>query len=218
MLRLLTSVRLATAAPLVPRKPTLEALERSAARCRACPLWGHATQTVFGQGSPTAPLVLVGEQPGHDEDLSGHPFVGPTGRVLEEALALASLDRASVYLTNVVKHFKWTAKDGRRVHAKPSGKEVGACLPWLEAELQVLKPRVLLCLGSTAAQALLGKTFRVTRHHGEFTTAHPFAPLVGATVHPSAILRAPTGEARREAMDALVADLKIVARALAAAS
>jgi DNA polymerase len=216
MLRMLTSLRQATAAPLVPPKPTLEALERAAARCRACPLWQHATQTVFGHGLPSAPLVLVGEQPGSDEDLGGHPFVGPTGQILDEALALASIDRASTYLTNVVKHFKSTLKDGRRVHAKPSGREVGACLPWLEGELLVLKPRVLLCLGSTAAQALLGKAFRVTRHHGEFITAHPFAPLVGATVHPSAILRAPTEEARREAMDALVADLKIVARVLAA--
>jgi len=214
MLRLLTGAKSSTAAPLVPSKPTLDSLRGAAARCHACPLWKHATQTVFGEGLASARLVLVGEEPGNDEDLSGRPFVGPAGRLLDEALAEAGLSRADVYVTNVVKHFKWSAEGDRRVHQKPTGREVGACMPWLEAELLVLKPEVVLCLGSTAAQALLGKDFRVTQHRGQFVSSHPFAPLVGATVHPSSILRTAGDAPRAEARASFVADLRLVAQAL----
>jgi uracil-DNA glycosylase family protein len=199
-----------TAASLVPARPTLRSLRAAAAGCRACPLWKRGTQTVFGEGARGAPLVLVGEQPGHEEDLEGRPFVGPAGRLLDKALAEAGIDRRLAYLTNVVKHFKWEPRGKRRLHVKPNALEVGACRPWLEAELAVLRPQVLVCLGATAAQALLGRTFKVTRQRGSFVPS-PLAPKVLATVHPSSILRAPDEETRREDMRRFVRDLRVAA-------
>jgi DNA polymerase len=204
-----------SAADFLPARRTLPALRAAAARCRGCPLWARATQTVFGEGPPRARVVMVGEQPGNDEDLAGKPFVGPAGRVLDRALEAAGIARTDVYVTNVVKHFKWTPKGKRRIHAKPSQMEIAACLPWLEAELDVVKPVVLVCLGVTAAQALLGPKFRVTRQRGEWVQAR-WAPHVMATVHPSAILRAPDDAARRAEMDRFVADLARIPPVLAA--
>jgi DNA polymerase len=157
--------------------------------------------------------MLVGEQPGNDEDLAGRPFIGPAGRLLDEALAAAGIDRDDAYVTNVVKHFKWTPRGKRRIHQKPNAREIGACRPWLDAELDLVKPAVLVCLGATAAQALLGRTFRVSRQRGVFVPS-PLAPRVMATVHPSSILRAPDDEARRAEMERFVADLRKVARAI----
>jgi len=205
---------LQTAAPLIPPRPTLSALRKAAASCKACDLWKRGTQTVFGEGARTARVMLVGEQPGNDEDLAGHPFVGPAGKLLDRALEEAGIDRGQAYVTNVVKHFKWEPKGKRRIHAKPDMVEITACLPWLQAEIDVVKPRALVCLGSTAAQALLGRTFRVTQQRGRFVSS-PLAPLVTATVHPSAILRAPDDEIRRAERGRFVADLKKVAKALA---
>ena len=192
----------------------LKALAREAKGCRRCPLWKTGTQTVFGEGRARSPLVLVGEQPGNDEDLAGHPFVGPAGKLLDRALAEAEIDRGDAYVTNVVKHFKWEQRGKRRLHSKPNAKEIGACLPWLEEELKLLQPKVLLCLGATAAQALLGKKFKVTQQRGQLIPYE--GRLAGGTVHPSSILRAPSDEARHEAYAAFVADLRVVARALAA--
>ncbi|MCO5165377.1 MAG: UdgX family uracil-DNA binding protein [Planctomycetes bacterium] len=205
--------RAATAAQYFPARRTLPALRRAAALCRACPLWERGTQTVFGEGPPDAPLVLVGEQPGDAEDRAGRPFVGPAGRLLDRALAEAGLSRDEAYVTNAVKHFKWVAKGKRRLHTKPSAREVGACLPWLEQELELLRPRVVVLMGPAAAQALLGRAFRLTRHRGEFVDSRLEA-LVTATVHPAAILRAPTEAERRRGLDRLVADLQVVATAL----
>ncbi|MBX3472750.1 MAG: UdgX family uracil-DNA binding protein [Planctomycetes bacterium] len=202
-----------SAAQYFPARRTLPALRRAAARCRACPLWERGTQTVFGEGPLDAPLMLVGEQPGDAEDRAGRPFVGPAGRLLDRALAEARLSRDEAYVTNAVKHFKWVARGKRRLHTKPSAREVGACLPWLEQELELLRPRVLVLMGATAAQALLGRAFRLTRHRGEFVDS-PLDALVTATVHPAAILRAPTDADRRRGLDALVADLRVVAAAL----
>ena len=195
-----------TAAPLIPPRPTLKKLRESAAGCRACPLWKTGTQTVFGEGSPRSQVMFVGEQPGDQEDKQGHPFVGPAGKVLDDALEAARIDREQVYLTNVVKHFKWKAQGKRRIHQKPNWSEVAACIPWLEAELAVVKPQVLTCLGATAAQALLGRQFRVTQHRGEPVDSE-LAPVVIATVHPSSILRADDREAE---FAAFVSDLKTV--------
>jgi len=203
-----------TAAPLIPPRPTLSALRDAARHCKACHLWKRGTQTVFGEGSPHAQVMLVGEQPGHEEDLAGRPFVGPAGKLLDRALEEAGIDRRQAYLANVVKHFKWEPRGKRRIHAKPDIVEITACLPWLQAELEVVKPRVLVCLGATAAQALLGRKFKVTQQRGEFVPS-PLAPLVTATVHPSSILRAPDDETRRAERARFVADLKKVARALA---
>ncbi len=203
-----------TAAPLVPPRPTLPALRKAAANCQACDLWRRGTQTVFGEGARNAQLMLVGEQPGNDEDLAGHPFVGPAGKLLDRALEEAGIDRGRTYVTNVVKHFKWEPRGKRRIHAKPDVVEITACLPWLQAEIDVVKPRALVCLGSTAAQALLGRKFRVTQQRGEFVPS-PLAPLVTATVHPSSILRAPDAETRRAERARFVEDLKKVAQALA---
>src|SRR3954464_4730755 len=155
------------ASPLIPHRPTVSKLQEAARGCRACPLWRTGTQTVFGEGSRTAKVVFVGEQPGNDEDLAGKPFVGPAGKLLDKALIEAGIHRKEVYVTNVVKHFKWEPKGKRRLHKKPNGREIAACRPWLEAELSVLKPEVLVCLGATAAQALLGRTFKVTQMRGE---------------------------------------------------
>jgi len=204
-----------TAAPLVPDRPTLPSLRAASSGCRACPLWERGTQTVFGEGPQLAEVMLVGEQPGSEEDLSGRPFVGPAGRLLDRALEAAGIDRRGVYVTNAVKHFKWEPRGKRRIHQKPSAGEVRACRPWLEAEIAVVRPRALVCLGATAAQALLGRTFRVTEHRGELV-ASPLAPLVMATVHPSSILRAPDDAARRTELARLVDDLAGLAEALRA--
>jgi DNA polymerase len=204
-----------SAAPWVPHRGGLLALQRASKDCRGCDLWRHATQTVFGEGPPHPDVVLVGEQPGDKEDLAGHPFVGPAGRVLDEGLVAVGIDRRRAYVTNAVKHFKYTRGSGkRRIHSKPDQLEIQACRPWLEAELSLLRPRVLVCLGATAAQALLGRTFRVTLHRGEWIPS-PLAPHVLATVHPSSILRAVGEAARVEAMEAFIRDLRPVARLLA---
>jgi len=200
-------------ADLLPERPTLPAVRKIAADCKACDLYARGTQTVFGEGPRRAEIMLVGEQPGDAEDLAGHPFVGPAGRLLDKALAEAGIDRTRVYVTNVVKHFKWEPRGKRRIHAKPNAGEIGACRPWLETEIALVRPRVLVCLGATAAQALLGRSFKVSRERGEFVDS-PLAPLVTATVHPSSILRAPTDEARQEEMRRFVADLRKVAGAL----
>ena len=202
-----------SAPALIPPRPTLASLRAAAAHCRACPLWQRGTQTVFGEGDAHARVMFVGEQPGHEEDLAGRPFVGPAGKLLDRALAEAGIDRRRVYVTNVVKHFKWEPKGKRRIHAKPNASEIGACRPWLEAELELVKPEVLVCLGATAAQALLGRQFRVSVDRGRFVPS-PLAPRALATVHPSAILRAPDDETRRAEMKRFVADLKVVAAAL----
>src|SRR5436190_2865699 len=178
-----------TAAPLVPERPSLPKLREAAASCTACPLHETGTQTVFGEGTSKADVVFVGEQPGDQEDLQGKPFVGPAGKLLDKALEEAGIDRSQVYVTNVVKHFKWQARGKRRIHQKPNWSEIAACRPWLEAELDVVKPSVLVCLGATAAQALLGRDFRVSRQRGELVES-PLAPKAIATVHPSSILRA----------------------------
>jgi uracil-DNA glycosylase len=196
-------------AAALPGRRTLRTLKTAARGCRACHLWRRATQTVFGEGAATAEVMLVGEQPGNDEDLTGHPFVGPAGRILSEALEQAGIDRARTYVTNVVKHFKWAPRGKRRIHAKPKAGEISACRPWLDAEIGVLRPRIIVCLGATAAKALLGNSFRVSVDRGRFVPSK-LAPLVTATVHPSAILREPDSRARREAMQAFVRDLKNV--------
>jgi uracil-DNA glycosylase family protein len=196
-----------------PDERSLEELREAAADCRACDLWRDATQTVFGGGSAEAEVMFVGEQPGDREDVEGKPFVGPAGAVLARALEQVGIDRDQVYITNVVKHFKWRPRGKKRIHQKPNAEEVAACRPWLDAELAAVKPRVLVCLGATAAQALLGRQFRVSRQRGQFVES-PLAPLVTATVHPSSILRAPDDQARKEAMEGLVRDLSTVATAL----
>ena len=201
---------------LLPPTPTLEAVREIARDCKACDLYRRGTQMVFGEGPSRATVMLVGEQPGDAEDLAGHPFVGPAGRLLDQALEAAGLDRSHVYITNVVKHFKWEPRGKRRIHAKPNAAEIGACRPWLETEIALVRPRALVCLGATAAQALLGRTFKVTQQRGIFVES-PLAPLVTATVHPSSILRAPDADARRDEMRAFVSDLKKVARRLASA-
>ena len=200
-----------TAAPFVPDRPTLPKLRAAAAGCTACHLYKLGTQTVFGEGSADADVVFVGEQPGDQEDLTGKPFVGPAGRVLDEGLAAAGIDRSKVYVTNTVKHFKWEPRGKRRIHQKPNWTEMTACRPWLEAELAVIKPDVLVCLGATAAQSLLGRQFRVTKMRG-VPVESDLAPSVVATVHPSSILRAPDEGARQDAMQDFVRDLKAVAK------
>jgi uracil-DNA glycosylase family protein len=198
---------------LLPPRPTLPVVRKAAAGCKACDLHLRGTQTVFGEGPARATIMLVGEQPGDAEDVAGHPFVGPAGRLLDRALEDAGIDRRIVYVTNVVKHFKWEPRGKRRIHAKPNAAEIGACRPWLDTELALVKPRVLVCLGATAAQALLGRSFKVSRQRGELVPS-PLAPAVLATVHPSSILRAPDDETRREEMRRFVEDLKKVAAAV----
>jgi uracil-DNA glycosylase len=198
---------------LIPDRPTLKTVADVAGGCKACDLYKRGTQTVFGEGPKGASLMLVGEQPGDAEDLAGHPFVGPAGKLLDRALEDAGIDRRSVYVTNVVKHFKWEPRGKRRIHAKPNAGEISACRPWLETEIALVRPHALVCLGATAAQALLGKSFRVSKQRGEFV-ASSLAPLVIATVHPSSILRAPDDESRRAEMERFVADLKKVAEEL----
>jgi len=192
---------------------SLQALREAAAGCRECPLWKTGTQTVFGEGTARATVMLVGEQPGDQEDRAGRPFVGPAGRLLDEALEAAGIDRKAAYVTNVVKHFKWEARGKRRIHAKPAWSEVAACRPWLDGELEAVRPAVLVCLGATAAQALLGRQFRVTQQRGAWIESD-LAEHVTATIHPSAILRQRTDEDRHREMDAFVADLRLVATVL----
>jgi DNA polymerase len=206
-------VEIQTAAPLIPPRPTLSKLRDVAAECKACHLWKLGTQTVFGEGKSKALILFVGEQPGDKEDLAGRPFVGPAGALLDEALEEAGIDRAKVYVTNVVKHFKWEPRGKRRIHKKPNGLEITACRPWLDAEIDVIQPRAIICLGATAAQALLGPKFRVTVQRGQFV-ASPLADYVTATVHPSSILRAPTDEARRTEKARFIDDLKKTRAAL----
>jgi uracil-DNA glycosylase family protein len=205
-----THPALETAAPLVPERPTLEKLRAAAAGCRACPLYKTGTQTVFGEGTATARAIFIGEQPGDSEDKLGRPFVGPAGKLLDRALEQAGIDRELVYVTNVVKHFKWTPRGKRRLHEKPNAREIAACRPWLQAELELVKPEVLVCLGATAAQALLGRSFRVTQMRGEILE-HELAQAIMATVHPSSILRAPDEESRHREMELFVRDLRKIA-------
>jgi DNA polymerase len=202
-----------TAAPLVPARASLRALRDAAAGCRACPLWEGATQTVFGEGGPRARVVLVGEQPGDREDREGRPFAGPAGRELDRALAAAEIARRDVYVTNVVKRFKFEGRGKRRIHQRPSAAETAACRPWLEAELAAVRPELVVALGATAARALLGSGFRVTRDRGVIVDSRLGVPALG-TIHPSAIPRAPDEAARREERRRLTADLRVVARAL----
>src|SRR5438067_3800280 len=201
-----------TAAPLVPRNPTLQNLRQAAAGCRACDLWKKGTQTVFGEGAAHASVMFVGEQPGDKEDLMGHPFVGPAGRLLDEALVAAGIDRSEVYVTNVVKHFSWVpAERGkRRIHKKPRYSEIKACRPWLDAEIAVTRPQVIVCLGATAAQSLLGKEFSVMRDRARFVPSE-LAPTVMAKVHPSSMPRALDGESRRAQKEMFIADLRVAA-------
>ena len=201
------------ASPLIPSRPTIKKLQTVAAGCQACDLWKTGTQTVFGEGRQTSTVMFVGEQPGDREDLSGRPFVGPAGGLLDKALVEAGIDRTKVYVTNVVKHFKWEPRGKRRIHKKPNAAEINACRPWLEAEIQVVKPRAIICLGSTAAQAVIGPKFKVSTQRGTFVKS-PLAPLVTATVHPSSILRAPSDEARRAETARFIEDLKKIRKAI----
>jgi DNA polymerase len=198
---------------LIPPRPSLKTVRAAAEGCRACDLYKRGTQTVFGEGPRRATVMLVGEQPGDAEDVAGHPFVGPAGRLLDRALEEAGIDRTQVYVTNVVKHFKWEPRGKRRIHAKPNSAEIAACRPWLDTEIALVKPRVLVCLGATAAQALLGRAFKVTQQRGRFVSSE-LAPRVLATVHPSAILRAPDDDARHQEFNRFVADLRTVAAEL----
>lgn len=195
----------------IPSTPTLQGLAKIAKNCKACDLWKRGTQTVFGEGEPDSKVMFVGEVPGDQEDRVGKPFVGPAGNLLNKALAEAGIDRSKVYVTNAVKHFNWEPRGKRRIHKKPNAAEIAACRPWLDAEIARLRPKVIVCLGATAAQALLGKGFRVTQHRGERIESAR-APYVTATVHPSSILRAPDDEARHEEMKRFVADLKKIAK------
>ena len=200
------------AAEFLPDRLTLPALREAAAGCRGCHLWEVGTQTVFGEGAAQAQAMFVGEQPGDQEDQAGKPFVGPAGRVFDEALEAAGIDRGTVYVTNAVKHFKWQARGKRRIHQKPNWTEMTACRPWLEAELSVVKPHVLVLLGATAAQTLLGRQFRVTQHRGELLDSD-LAGAVTATVHPSSILRGEPSE-RDANFAAFADDLRVVAKLL----
>jgi uracil-DNA glycosylase len=218
-----------TAAPLLPLHPTLNSLRDAAAGCRACDLWKTGTQTVFGEGARNAEVIFVGEQPGDREDLAGKPFVGPAGKVFDKALAAAGIDRSQVYVTNIVKHFKWEPRGKRRIHKKPNAIEIAACRPWFDAEVAVTRPRVIVALGATAAQAVLGKNFRVTQRRGEAIDWQPESQGIGAgaaagkarlphravvvaTVHPSSILRAPDDQSRHAEMARFIDDMKAIAR------
>src|SRR4030088_2694879 len=195
-----------------PATSSLGVIEKTAKRCTACHLYKHAAQTVFGEGPKRAPIMLVGEQPGDQEDLAGKPFVGPAGKVLDRALEEAGIDREEVYVTNAVKHFKWEPRGKRRIHQKPNSREIAACRPWLEAELRLIKPKVLVVLGATAAQTIFGPSFRVTRERGKVLSSK-FAPKVVATVHPSSLLRQPDEESRRREYKNFVADLRVASKA-----
>jgi uracil-DNA glycosylase len=196
----------------IPVGADLERLRTEAAGCRACDLWENATATVFGEGPRKARIMMVGEQPGDREDIEGHPFVGPAGRVLDQGLERAGIARDDVYLTNVVKHFRWRPRGKRRIHQRPNAEQIDACRPWLESELEAVRPQALCCLGAVAAQALLGRSFRVSRERGQLVQSE-LAPIVTATVHPSSILRT-DDDARDAAMEAFVADLRFLAGAV----
>jgi DNA polymerase len=185
----------------------------AAAACQACDLWKRGTQTVFGEGKQSSTVMFIGEQPGNSEDLEGRPFVGPAGNLLDKALSEAGIDRSQVYVTNVVKHFKWEPRGKRRIHKKPNAVEITACRPWLDAEIRVIKPRAIICLGSTAAQAVIGPKFKVSVQRATFVES-TLAPFVTATVHPSSILRAPTDEARRAETQRFIDDLRKIRRAI----
>lgn len=202
-----------SAAPFVPTAGDWEAVREAALTCRGCPLWERATQTVFGEGDLSARLMLVGEQPGDKEDLAGQPFVGPAGRMLDEALTDAGIDRSDVYVTNAVKHFKWRQQGKRRLHEKPNTFEISACRPWLEKEIEIVRPHGLVLLGATAAQGLLGRSFKVTQSRGQIQRLEGFPPMA-ATVHPSSILRSPDDVSRRHAYEGFVADLKLISETL----
>ena len=202
-----------TAAPFVPDSTSVKVLHAAAHSCRGCDLYKHATQVVFGSGPRKAGVMFVGEQPGDQEDREGAPFVGPAGALLDKALADAGIPRAQVYVTNAVKHFKWEPRGKRRIHKKPRVSEVKACRPWLEAELRAVTPAIVVCLGATAAQSVLGAQFKLMQQHG-IVLPSELAPRVLATIHPSAVLRAPDSEGRRAAYAMLVADLKLAARAM----
>ena len=206
-----TNNAFSTAAPFLPKENTLPKLQAASRTCKGCDLYLRATQTVFGEGAKNAKVMLIGEQPGDKEDLDGRPFVGPAGRILDEALAATGIDRSEVYVTNAVKHFSWTADERgkRRIHKKPRYSEIHACRPWLDAEIEAVHPEVIICMGATAAQVLLGKDFSVLRQRGT-PVPSDLAPFVMATVHPSSILRA--REDRREQMQALIRDLAVAAR------
>jgi DNA polymerase len=205
-----------TAAEFVPATHSLSKLRAAAADCEGCDLFRHATQTVFGEGDRASRLMLVGEQPGDQEDRAGHPFVGPAGRLLDDVLQEVGIDRKTVYVTNAVKHFKWTERGKRRLHAKPSSREIKACRPWLDAEIDAIKPEVIVLLGATAAQSFLGPKFRITKQRGQWIDGGEQASWLMATYHPSAILRAPDSEARQRMRDEFSADLKSVAKRLRA--
>jgi DNA polymerase len=210
----LTGEETSGAATLIPDRPTLKSLRAAAAGCTACPLHENATQTVFGEGLKRARLMLIGEQPGDREDIEGHPFVGPAGRILDEALDKAAIERADAYVTNVVKHFKWTPKGKRRIHQAPRAEEIKACAPWLEAELDVVDPELMVCLGATAVRAVIGSKARVMKDHGELWESK-LGRTAMPSLHPSAILRADP-EDRDDAMAMLVGDLRVARRHLEA--
>jgi len=199
----------------VPDSTDLGKVEAASKRCRACPLYLRGTQTVFGEGPKRAPMMLIGEQPGDQEDLAGKPFVGPAGKIMNRALEEAGIDRKQVYVTNAVKHFKWEPRGKRRIHKKPNSREIAACRPWLEAELNLVRPKLVVCLGATAAQTIFGPAFRVTRDRGKVLTSD-FAPKVVATVHPSSLLRQPDEESREREYKGFVADLKVALKAAGA--
>jgi uracil-DNA glycosylase family protein len=201
------------ATPFLPQRPSLKALKDAAGECRGCHLWRPATQTVFGEGRKASRLMLVGEQPGDREDLAGKPFVGPAGRELDRGLEAAGIERRDAYLTNVVKHFKFEERGRRRIHQTPKRFEIDACMPWLRAELDVVKPEALVLLGAVAAKALLGSSFRVTQQRGELLDSD-LAPIVSATIHPSAILRQRDEASRLREREAFARDLRVVAEAL----
>src|ERR671933_2470026 len=203
------------ATPFLPERRTLKDLREAAAGCRGCHLWRNATQTVFGEGLKRARVMLVGEQPGDREDRAGRPFVGPAGRELDRGLEAAGIDRGDAYVTNVVKHFKFEERGRRRLHATPKRFEIDACRPWLDEELRIVAPQALVLLGATAAKAILGSSFRVSKQRGELLDSE-LAPIVSATIHPSAILRAPDDETRQEERTAFAADIAAVAPALGA--
>src|SRR6185436_9879753 len=202
-----------SAAPFVPNSTSIKTLDEAAHNCRGCDLYKHATQVVFGEGTRSAQVMFIGEQPGDQEDKQGEPFVGPAGGLLDKALAEAGIPRTAVYVTNAVKHFKWEPRGKRRIHKKPRWSEIKACRPWLDAELRAVKPKVVVCLGSTAAQSIFGASFKLMQQRGR-DLPNPIAPHVVATIHPSSVLRAPDSEGRRQAFELLVGDLTLVAQLL----
>ena len=203
-----------SAADFLPARLELPVLAKAAKKCQGCGIYCNATQTVFGEGPAAASCMFVGEQPGDEEDRTGKPFVGPSGKLLSAVMEEVGMPRKEIYVTNAVKHFKWEPRGKRRLHAKPSAREVAACRPWLEAEIRTVHPQIIVCLGATASQSLLGSSFRLTQHRGELLEGQPWAPLMLATVHPAALLRAPDHEARMMARKQFTEDLRIVAKKL----